>query len=120
MRPPVLTVQPGDVLESESLWGEWYERADGKWPGEVGPIAIAGAATKLVVGLFIFVLGVYEFLVNGTRAYDWLVEHAPIPRACVHRLANAFSETGRGLFVGMGLTALLQGIAATIGARRSP
>src|SRR5688572_33511114 len=43
VRPPVLTVQPGDVLESESLWGEWYEKAGGKWPGEVGPIAIAGA-----------------------------------------------------------------------------
>jgi acetamidase/formamidase/creatinine amidohydrolase/Fe(II)-dependent formamide hydrolase-like protein len=39
----VLTVQPGDVLESETLWGEWYEKAGGKWPGEVGPIAIAGA-----------------------------------------------------------------------------
>jgi acetamidase/formamidase/creatinine amidohydrolase/Fe(II)-dependent formamide hydrolase-like protein len=43
VRPPVLTVKPGDVLESESLWGEWYERAGGKWPGEVGPIAIEGA-----------------------------------------------------------------------------
>jgi acetamidase/formamidase/creatinine amidohydrolase/Fe(II)-dependent formamide hydrolase-like protein len=39
----VLTVQPGDVVESESLWGEWYEKAGGKWPGEVGPVAIAGA-----------------------------------------------------------------------------
>jgi acetamidase/formamidase len=39
----VLTVKPGDVLESETLWGEWYEKAGGKWPGEVGPIAIAGA-----------------------------------------------------------------------------
>ena len=36
-------MRPGDVLESESLWGEWYEKAGGKWPGEVGPIAIAGA-----------------------------------------------------------------------------
>jgi acetamidase/formamidase len=43
VRPPILTVRPGDVLESESLWGDWYERAGGKWPGEVGPIAIAGA-----------------------------------------------------------------------------
>lgn len=42
-RPPVLTVKPGDVLESETLWGDWYERAGGKWPGEVGPIAIQGA-----------------------------------------------------------------------------
>jgi acetamidase/formamidase/creatinine amidohydrolase/Fe(II)-dependent formamide hydrolase-like protein len=43
VRPPVLTVKPGDVVESESLWGEWYEKAGGKWPGEVGPIAIEGA-----------------------------------------------------------------------------
>jgi acetamidase/formamidase len=43
VRPPVLTVKPGDVLESESLWGEWYEKEGGKWPGEVGPIAIEGA-----------------------------------------------------------------------------
>jgi len=43
VRPPVLTVKPGDSLESESLWGDWYERAGGKWPGEVGPIAIEGA-----------------------------------------------------------------------------
>jgi len=43
VRPPALTVKPGDVLESESLWGEWYEKPGGKWPGEVGPIAIEGA-----------------------------------------------------------------------------
>jgi acetamidase/formamidase len=44
VRPPILTVNPGDVLESETLWGAYYERAGGAWPGEVGPIAIAGAA----------------------------------------------------------------------------
>ncbi len=43
VRPPILTVQPGDVVESETLWGEWYEKPGGKWPGEVGPIAIVGA-----------------------------------------------------------------------------
>ena len=42
-RDPVLTVSPGDVLESETLWGEWYDKAGGKWPGEVGPIRIEGA-----------------------------------------------------------------------------
>ncbi|MPY90116.1 MAG: acetamidase [Luteitalea sp.] len=42
-RPAVLTVKPGDVVESETLWGDWYEKAGGKWPGEVGPIAIEGA-----------------------------------------------------------------------------
>ncbi|HSB60748.1 MAG TPA: creatininase family protein [Vicinamibacteria bacterium] len=43
VRPPVLTVEPGDVLESETLWGEWYEKEGGAWPGEVGPVAIHGA-----------------------------------------------------------------------------
>jgi acetamidase/formamidase/creatinine amidohydrolase/Fe(II)-dependent formamide hydrolase-like protein len=42
-RPAILTVQAGDVVESETLWGEWYEKPGGKWPGEVGPIAVAGA-----------------------------------------------------------------------------
>lgn len=43
VRPAILTVKAGDVLESESLWGEWYEKEGGKWPGEVGPIAIEGS-----------------------------------------------------------------------------
>jgi acetamidase/formamidase/creatinine amidohydrolase/Fe(II)-dependent formamide hydrolase-like protein len=43
VRPPVLTVRPGDVVESATLWGDWYEREGGRWPGEVGPIAVAGA-----------------------------------------------------------------------------
>jgi acetamidase/formamidase len=43
VREPVLTVRPGDVVESETLWGEWYEKAGGRWPGEVGPVAIDGA-----------------------------------------------------------------------------
>jgi acetamidase/formamidase len=43
VRTPILTVKPGDVVESESLWGDWYEKAGAPWPGEVGPIAIEGA-----------------------------------------------------------------------------
>jgi len=43
VREPILTVKPGDVLESETLWGEWYEKPGGAWPGEVGPIRVEGA-----------------------------------------------------------------------------
>ena len=42
-RPPVFTVKPGDTLVTNTLWGDWYEKAGGAWPGEVGPIEIAGA-----------------------------------------------------------------------------
>jgi acetamidase/formamidase len=42
-REPVLRIKPGDTVETETLWGEWYERAGGRWPGEVGPFYIEGA-----------------------------------------------------------------------------
>jgi len=42
-RPPVYKVKPGDILVTNTLWGDWYERAGGAWPGEVGPIEIEGA-----------------------------------------------------------------------------
>jgi amidase len=42
-RAPVFRVKPGDILITSTLWGEWYEKAGGAWPGEVGPIEIEGA-----------------------------------------------------------------------------
>src|SRR5215813_15025579 len=42
-REPVLRVKPGDIVETNSLWGDWYERAGGAWPGEVGPFYVEGA-----------------------------------------------------------------------------
>jgi amidase len=47
VRPPVLTVKPGDRVETEtfSREGDYYNpKAPGPWPGEVGPFAIEGAA----------------------------------------------------------------------------
>ena len=43
VRDPVLRIKPGDTVESESLYGGYYERAGGAWPGEVGPFYIEGA-----------------------------------------------------------------------------
>jgi acetamidase/formamidase len=42
-REPVLRIRPGDIVQTETLWGEWYERPGGRWPGEVGPFYIEGA-----------------------------------------------------------------------------
>jgi acetamidase/formamidase len=46
VREPVLRIQPGDVVETESLYGGYYEKAGGAWPGEVGPFYIEGATTS--------------------------------------------------------------------------
>jgi len=47
VREPVLHVKAGDVVETESLYGGYYNpAAPGPWPGEVGPFYIDGATTN--------------------------------------------------------------------------
>jgi predicted PurR-regulated permease PerM len=74
---------------------------------------VAGAATEAALGFFVFFYAVYVFLLDGPGYYEWLEKHAPIDVEHTRRLAAAFNETGRGLFIGVGLTGLTQGIVAT-------
>lgn len=43
VREPVLRVQPGEIIETETLYGGYYSTPGGAWPGEVGPFYIEGA-----------------------------------------------------------------------------
>ena len=45
VREPVLRIKPGDTVQTRtfSRAGDYYERAGGAWPGEVGPFHIEGA-----------------------------------------------------------------------------
>lgn len=76
---------------------------------------IFGAVSVALIGLVLFVAGFYTFLTEGRQAHDWLLERSPLAPAHFHRLANVFTEVGRGLVVGVGLTAISQGVVATIG-----
>lgn len=84
------------------------------WSAFTTARTVFGAATDVVVGLFIFALGFYTLLVKGKRAWAWLLDRSPLPHAHGARFAAAFVETGRGLLIGVGLTALIQGAVATI------
>jgi len=44
-RDPVLRIRPGDTVETRTFSkpGDYYDRAGGAWPGEVGPFFIEGA-----------------------------------------------------------------------------
>lgn len=76
---------------------------------------LSGAATVTVVGLVTFVAAFYTFLLQGRSLHEWLLVHSPLERGQFHRLSSVFAEVGHGLLVGVGLTALLQGAAATVG-----
>lgn len=45
VRDPILRIKPGAVVETRTFSrpGDYYERAGGAWPGEVGPFWIEGA-----------------------------------------------------------------------------
>ncbi|HEY8551171.1 MAG TPA: acetamidase/formamidase family protein [Vicinamibacterales bacterium] len=45
VRPPVLRIRPGTIVETRTFSkpGDYYEKAGGPWPGEVGPFYIEGA-----------------------------------------------------------------------------
>ncbi len=75
---------------------------------------IAGAAASAVIAIVIFFYAAYVFLVDGPEIYDWIERHAPFNEHVTGRFAAAFEETGRGLIIGSGLTALIQAVISTI------
>jgi predicted PurR-regulated permease PerM len=75
---------------------------------------VAGATARGVLGIFVFLLAAYSFLAEGAQVYAWLEDHLPISRVNLRRYADAFAETGRGLFVGVVLTGMIQGFTATV------
>jgi predicted PurR-regulated permease PerM len=83
----------------------------GRAMGIIG--AVAGATAKGILGIFVFLLAAYAFLADGSQVYTWIEDHLPISPSNFRRYAAAFTETGRGLFIGVVLTGVIQGITAT-------
>ncbi len=75
---------------------------------------IAGATAQGMLATFVFVVGAYSFLVDGTRLYARAMSYLPVVPRHAARMAAAFHETGRALIIGMALTAFAQGALATI------
>ncbi len=73
-----------------------------------------GASAAVAIALLVFVLGVWSFAAEGARLERWLRATLPLPPDALDRFGGAFFETGRGLLIGSGLTALAQGIVAGI------
>ena len=110
----------GDLDFPSSLANLHYERAFA-FVRQHGAKALGvarsafGMATVVVVGIVVFVASFYSFLTEGKQLRTWLLERSPLSHPHFHRLANVFVEVGRGLLVGVGLTALAQGAVATVG-----
>jgi len=105
-----LVVHKGPQGNASNLWDLVLANQERAW----GIIQqIAGTAARVIIALVVILAGAYAVLVDGARWYRWVERHAPIPPALLRRLRDAFFETGRGLFIGIGGAGLLQAVAAT-------
>lgn len=88
VREPVLRVAPGDVIESSTLYSDFFTAKDGPWPGEVGPVYVEGATPDDV--LVIKILKIRPNIATGrsgtSRVYGSLTAtdkmpmlHEPVP-----------------------------------------
>jgi len=75
---------------------------------------VAGATAQFIVGILIFLVSTYTFLLHGVELWSWAVQHSPLSTKHMSRLRSAFLETGRGLLIGVGLTCAVQGLVAAI------
>ena len=76
--------------------------------------AVTRSSASALLALLVFVVALYAFAASGVRSYRWLVRRAPLSPRAMSRMTRAFRETGRGLIVGGGGTALVQGLVATV------
>jgi len=103
----------GNALGRPGL-SDWADIATRYGANAWRALAVMGRASAgAAIAVLVFGAALYTFISEGERGYTWLEEHAPISSQALARLAGAFRETGRGLIVGAGGTALVQGVLAT-------
>lgn len=71
-------------------------------------------SATVLFGLAMFIAGLFAFAAYGDAIYLWLRRHSPLAPKHFERLAGAYADAGRGLVVGVGATALIQGALATM------
>lgn len=77
-------------------------------------ISLLSISATALFSVAMFVVSLFAFGTNGEKTLTWLRSHSPLEVSHFDRLAEAYVETGRGLIVGVGVTALLQGAVATL------
>lgn len=109
---PALVGTPGSGPPQPRDWADLVSRygADA-WRAAS---TITRASTGAIVAVLVFVAALYTFAADGERAYAWFEQRLPFPRAAMARLVHAFRETGRGLLIAGGGTALVQGAVAAV------
>lgn len=76
---------------------------------------VAANAVPLVFDFVVMTLLVFTFLTEGGRLKRWLMELSPLPAEEEEQLFHRFALIGRAVFLGNGLSGVLQGALGAIG-----
>ena len=94
---------------------DWAELASRYGAGVWGALVVfARGSASAIFAVLVFVVTLYSLTASGSRSFRWLLRSAPLPPHAIVRFARAFRETGRGLILGAGGTAVVQGLVATV------
>jgi predicted PurR-regulated permease PerM len=75
---------------------------------------VARTSASALLGAIVFVVSLYALAASGAGSYRWLLRNSPLAPRDLSRFTRAFRETGRGLILAGGGTALVQGLIATV------
>lgn len=75
---------------------------------------VLATAASVLFGVAMFVVSLYALSAHGDKVFQWLRAHSPLAPSQFDRLGGVYEQTGRGLLIGVGATALIQGVVVTI------
>jgi len=104
-------LQAGAAADHYSWASLVKEHAAGLWNTL---LVVSSASADVLINAFVILVTLYGVMVSGDFGRRYLERNLQLPNDMLPRLIAAFHETGRGLILGAGLTALAQAAIASI------
>jgi len=77
--------------------------------------SVASNLLSFMVHFFLMILTIYYLFRDGGRLMDYVIELLPLPREQLEKVVVKFQEMGKAIFVGNGLSGIVQGLLGGIG-----
>jgi predicted PurR-regulated permease PerM len=77
--------------------------------------SVASNLINFLVHFFLMILTIYYVLKDGALLKDYLIKLLPFPREQLEKVMGKFQEMGKAIFVGNGLSGVIQGILGGVG-----
>ncbi|MFO7986942.1 MAG: AI-2E family transporter [Desulfatiglandaceae bacterium] len=77
--------------------------------------SMASNVFSFLIHFFLMMLTIYYLFREGPRLKDYIIQLLPVPREQLEKVADKFQEMGRAVFVGNGLSGIIQGFMGGMG-----